>query len=220
MVYNLDLRLLSKPAREEIYQIAGITNEERNHLRLRASPVAGFELRDAYKVSREQQKKVHVLIREISAWSGYTPMELEKELTKQKFLDDEVSTLDDSFSLADCSMTLAREYISWLIEFCIINGVPCQEPLYKLAEDIPAYVYACLLSKKCCICGKKAELHHFDAVGAGQNRKEICHIGMRCLPLCRHHHNEIHRIGRETFCKAYIIKPVRIDERIAKAYKL
>ena len=59
-----------------------------------------------------------------------------------------------------------------------------------------------------------------DAVGAGRRRKEICHIGMRALPLCREHHEEVHRIGRETFCRKYFLEPVRIDERIAQAYKL
>jgi hypothetical protein len=59
-----------------------------------------------------------------------------------------------------------------------------------------------------------------DAVGMGRNRKEICHIGMRALPLCREHHTEIHRIGQEDFLKRYIIEPVRIDERIAKVYRL
>ena len=59
-----------------------------------------------------------------------------------------------------------------------------------------------------------------DAVGMGRNRKEICHIGMRALPLCREHHTEIHAVGQEDFLKRYIIEPVRIDERIAKVYRL
>nr|DAR84231.1 MAG TPA: Putative HNHc nuclease [Caudoviricetes sp.] len=54
----------------------------------------------------------------------------------------------------------------------------------------------------------------------GRNRKEICHIGMRALPLCREHHTEIHRTGQKDFLKRYFLEPVRIDERVAKVYRL
>ena len=117
-------------------------------------------------------------------------------------------------------MTVARQFITYLIDFCLIWDVPCGEPIYALCEDIPRYIYSCLINKKCAVCGAHAELHHFDAVGNGRNRKEICHIGMRALPLCRKHHIEIHKTGRDTFLKRYILEPVRIDERIAQVYKL
>ena len=76
------------------------------------------------------------------------------------------------------------------------------------------------MNKRCAVCGRKAELHHVDHVGMGRNRKEICHIGMRALPLCREHHTEIHKVGQTDFLKRYILEPVKIDERIAKVYRL
>ena len=181
--------------------------------------VVGVELVDKRHISADQRKKAYVLISYIAAWWGYTPLEAMKEMLKLMFIG-EAETLRRSFSLSDCDMTTARLFITYLIDFCILHGVDVGEPLYQLSEDIPRYVWACLMNKRCAVCGRKAELHHVDAVGMGRNRKEICHVGMRALPLCREHHTEIHAIGREDFLKKYFLEPVRIDERIAKVYRL
>ena len=181
--------------------------------------VVGVELVDKRHISADQRKKAYVLISYIAAWWGYTPLEAMKEMLKLMFIG-EAETLRRSFSLSDCDMTTARLFITYLIDFCLLHGVDVGEPLYQLSEDIPRYVWACLMNKRCAVCGRKAELHHVDAVGMGRNRKEICHIGMRALPLCREHHAEIHAVGREDFLKRYFLEPVRIDERIAKVYRL
>ena len=181
--------------------------------------VVGVELVDKRHISADQRKKAYVLISYIAAWWGYTPLEAMKEMLKLMFIG-EAETLRRTFSLSDCDMTTARLFITYLIDFCILHGVDVGEPLYQLSEDIPRYVWACLMNKRCAVCGRKAELHHVDAVGMGRNRKEICHIGMRALPLCREHHTEIHAVGREDFLKRYFLEPVRIDERIAKVYRL
>ena len=182
-------------------------------------PTVGVELVDERHISADQRKKAYVLISYIAAWWGYTPLECMKEMLKLMFIG-EAETLRRSFSLSNCDMTTARLFITYLIDFCLLHGVDVGEPLYQLSEDIPRYVWACLMNKRCAVCGRKAELHHVDHVGMGRNRKEICHIGMRALPLCREHHTEIHSIGQKDFLRRYIIEPVRIDERIAKVYRL
>jgi len=182
-------------------------------------PTVGVELVDERHISADQRKKAYVLISYIAAWWGYTPLECMKEMLKLMFIG-ETETLRRSFSLSDCDMTTARLFITYLIDFCILHGVDVGEPLYQLSEDIPRYVWACLMNKRCAVCGRKAELHHVDAVGMGRNRKEICHIGMRALPLCREHHTEIHAVGWEDFLRRYILEPVKIDERIADVYRL
>ena len=181
--------------------------------------VVGVELVDKRHISADQRKKAYVLISYIAAWWGYTPLEAMKEMLKLMFIG-EAETLRRTFSLSDCDMTTARLFITYLIDFCILHGVDVGEPLYQLSEDIPRYVWACLMNKRCAVCGRKAELHHVDAVGMGRNRKEICHVGMRALPLCREHHTEIHRTGQKDFLKRYFLEPVRIDERVAKVYRL
>ena len=182
-------------------------------------PTVGVELVDERHISADQRKKAYVLISYIAAWWGYTPLECMKEMLKLMFVG-EAETLRRTFSLSNCDMTTARLFITYLIDFCILHGVDIGEPLYQLSEDIPRYVWACLMNKRCAVCGRKAELHHVDAVGMGRNRKEICHVGMRALPLCREHHTEIHAVGQEDFLKRYMLEPVKIDERIAKVYRL
>lgn len=189
-----------------------------NHLSEIDKNVA-VEITTTESITAKQRRKVFVLLKYISEWWGYTPLEATKELSKLMFATTG-ETLDMEFSLSDCSKDTARKYITFLIDFCLTEGIPCGEPLYKLCEDIPKYVWVCAVNKRCAVCGKKAELHHFDSVGAGRNRKEICHIGMRCLPLCRHHHMEIHRTGKESFVKRYLLEPVDIDEKIARVYGL
>lgn len=179
------------------------------------------EFVDKRRISAKQRKKAYVLISYIAAWWGYTPIEAMKEMLKLMFVG-EAETLRRSFSLSNCDMTTARLFITYLIDFCLLHGVDVGEPLYQLSEDIPRYVWACLMNKRCAVCGRKAELHHCNGsvVGMGRNRKEICHIGMRALPLCREHHTEIHKVGQGDFLKRYFLEPVKIDERIAKVYGL
>lgn len=178
------------------------------------------EVEDGRCITSAQRRKIFVLLTFISEWSGYTPLEVMKELMKCLFQGTGYGLKAELFSLSVCSLETARLFITFLIDFIVANGIKTDEPLWELTEDIPRYVWACLMNKRCAVCGRKAELHHVDAVGAGRNRKEICHIGMRCLPLCREHHTEIHQAGTKDFCKWYILEPVRIDEKIAGVYKL
>jgi hypothetical protein len=90
----------------------------------------------------------------------------------------------------------------------------------QLCEDVRQYVWHCLMHKKCAICGLKADFHHVDRVGMGRDRREICHLGMRGLPLCRTHHDEAHKHGDERLMNEFHLEPVEVDEQIAKAYKL
>lgn len=181
----------------------------------------GVEFVDKRRISAKQRKKAYVLISYIAAWWGYTPLEAMKEMLKLMFIG-EAETLRRSFSLSNCDMTTARLFITYLIDFCLLHGVDVGEPLYQLSEDIPRYVWACLMNKRCAVCGRHADLHHCDGgvIGMGGNREKVNHIGRPALPLCREHHTEIHAVGQEDFLKRYIIEPVRIDERIAKVYRL
>lgn len=213
---------LAKETEKGFWLFVPVSSErEREEIR-RAARVAAVEFSDARTITAGQRKKAYVLIRYIAEWWSDTPAECMKELSKLMFREVEPSIEREPFSLSDCDRTTARLYITYLIEFCLLNDVPCGEPMYKLAEDLPKYTWACLMKKRCVVCGRKAELHHCNGsvVGMGRNRKEICHIGMRALPLCREHHTEIHTVGQEDFLKRYFLEPVKIDERIAKVYRL
>ncbi|WP_338623897.1 putative HNHc nuclease [Selenomonas sp. TAMA-11512] len=182
-------------------------------------------LPDGRRISPEQRRKVYALIGEVAEYvdgiRNAGTIESAKRTLKMEFMLSRMEGMERRlFSLSNCDVTTAREFINFLVDFIIENDIPTHVPLIENCEDVARYVYSCLINKKCAVCGRKAELHHVDAVGMGRNRKEICHIGMRALPLCREHHIEIHSTGREDFLKKYILEPVQIDERIAKVYRL
>lgn len=191
-----------------------------DRLLLRRYEEVQIGLPDGRKVTPEQRRKAFALVGEIAAWSGYTKDQAHLVL-KREFISRHLDALEkELFSLSDCDVTTAREYISYLIEFCLKFDVPTHQPLAELCDDVESYIYACLLQKKCCVCGKKAELHHVDRVGMGNNRNKIEHIGRRCLPLCSDHHKEVDQIGDAALCARYHVSPVLIDERIVKTYRL
>ena len=159
-------------------------------------------------ISPEQRRKAYALMGEISIW-------------KHDFIQRHIEGLHkELFSLSDCDMTTARDFITYLIDFMLEFDVPSRMPLYDLCDDIHRYVYACMMQKKCAVCGKKTELHHVDRVGMGRDRKEICHIGMEALPLCSDHHKEAHMHGDHVLLGKYHLQTVVIDAKIAKKYKL
>lgn len=175
---------------------------------------------DGRRITPEQRRKAFALVGEIAAYTGYERDEAHLTL-KHEFISKHLDQLQkELFSLSDCDVTTAKEYISYLIDFCLTFDVPTKVPLTELCDDVERYVYACLIHKKCCVCGKKAELHHVDRVGMGNNRNEIVHEGRRCLPLCREHHTEVDHLGDVRLCERYHVTPVKIDERIIKTYRL
>lgn len=182
---------------------------------------------DRRMISPEQRRKAWALVGEISAAYGYLSASDKKQINvdlKRKFLMEYVDQLTadaiKAFSLSDIDMSTARLYIDFLIQFILEHGIATQEPLYRLADDIGAYVYGCMLNRRCAVCGKHADIHHVDRIGMGGNRDKMSHIGMRALPLCRMHHREAHDHGDETLMDKYHLQPIVIDEKIAKELKL
>ena len=198
---------------------AVLPNIDRAILRQYSKVQIGFA--DGRTITPEQRRKAYALMREIAEWMGDLP-EYVKRLMKMEFMVTRMQALEKHiFSLSDCDMTTAREFITYLIDFIIEHDVPTQTPLIELCEDISRYVYACLMHKKCAVCGKAhADLHHVQAIGSGRNRNEIYQIGMPVLPLCREHHMESHNIGQKTFLEKYHLQAIPLTVDIGKTYKL
>lgn len=185
---------------------------------LRKQGINDVEVRllDGRTRSTEQVRKVYALLRDISQYTGYAPEEV-KELLKYNFMIDHDA---EYFSMHDVDMTTAREFITYLIDFCLEWDVPCQDRLLNLAEDISRYLYMCLAHRKCAICGAKADVHHVDAVGMGRDRDDIIHIGMRAIALCREHHIEIETIGNHAFFEKYHVYGIELDEWLCNILNL
>ena len=184
-------------------------------------------LPDGRRISPEQRRKVYALIGEVAEYvdgiRNAGTIESAKRTLKMEVMLSRMEGMERRlFSLASCDVTTAREFINFLVDFIVENDIPTRVPLIENCEDVARYVYACLLNKKCAVCGRHADLHHCDGgvIGMGGNREKVNHIGRPALPLCREHHTEIHTVGQEDFLNRYILEPVRIDERIAKVYRL
>lgn len=179
---------------------------------------AEIRLDDGRTISAQQRKKAYATIRDIAIYTGYFPEEA-KEIMKYYFIAE---TGEKYFSLSDCSMSTAREFISYVIDFCLEWNVPCRDNLLDRCDDVSRYLYSCLKYKRCCLCGKPAEIHHAEdsRVGMGRDRHEICHVGLNAFALCRGHHTEAHAVPEAEFCAKYHIYPIKIDNTIAEVYRL
>lgn len=183
-------------------------------------------LPDGRRHSIDQHGKVWALIGEIALWAGYKAHDSSQvnSMLKRDFLLQRFDRLSAAaikeFSMSDVDVSTASLYIDWLVDFVLENNIPTKRPVTELCEDVQAAVYSAMMHKRCICCGKKADLHHVDRVGMGNDRREICHIGMRALPLCREHHQEAHQHGDAALMDRYHLEPVEIDEKISKKYKL
>lgn len=176
---------------------------------------------DSRPLSDKQRKMCYALLREISDFTGQD-IHSTKEYLKIRFLaDDFGETADKIFSLSNGAMSLVCAYQRYLIRFILDYDIPCRFPLLDFVDDVADYIYSCLINKKCCVCGRKADLHHSDHVGMGRDRDEIIHEGMIALPLCREHHTECHTIGQKSFeDKYHLIHGIELDKTICRLYGL
>lgn len=183
-------------------------------------------LEDGRQRSLEQNGKVWAMLGEIARWAGYKQHETAdvNAQMKKDFLLKRFDTLEaaaiKSFSMGTADVTTVSLYIGFLIDFILENNVPTNRPVTEYCEDIQAAVYSAAIHKRCICCGKAADLHHIDRVGMGGDRHDMCHIGLKALPLCREHHMEAHQHGDEALMDKYHLEPIVIDKKIAQVYKL
>lgn len=176
---------------------------------------------DARPLSDRQRKMCYALLREISDYTGQD-VNSAKEYLKLRFLaDDFGETADRIFSLSNAPMSLVCAFQRYLVRFIVEYDIPCRVPLLEYVDDVPDYIYACLIAKKCCITGRPAELHHIDRVGMGRDRDDIIHEGMEVLPLSREMHQEAHTMSdREFFEKYHLPGGVVMDKTLCRIYKV
>ncbi|MEM5768916.1 MAG: putative HNHc nuclease, partial [Bacillota bacterium] len=145
-----------------------------------------------------------------------------KEYMKLKFLlEDMEQTADQIFSLSNAPVSLVCAFQRFLVRFILDWDIPCKFPLLDFVDDVPDYIYACLIHKKCCITGTPAELHHIDRVGMGRDRTDIVHEGMEVLPLNREKHQEAHTMSdREFFDKYHLPGGIVLDKTLCRIWHL
>lgn len=198
-----------------------------------------IRLNDGRSISNAQRRKIFALVSDIGNYVSrvsnkreynemlrevgllYVIDKTDNEEIRRQLTLNYCSCQDiDIFSLSDADMSTARDFISWLVELCVNNDIPTNDSLLRITEDIDRYLYLCCAKRRCAICGKKADIHHVDTVGRGNNRRAIHHLGKEVQPLCRLHHAETHKIGKDTFNKKYHISSIKLDEYLCKVLAL
>nr|DAK92716.1 MAG TPA: Putative HNHc nuclease [Caudoviricetes sp.] len=180
------------------------------------SDTVEIRLNDGRSITAEQRRAVFATIRDISLWSGHDPEYLRAFLTWDFCWKSE----RDPFSLSDCPITTAREFLNYLIDFCLTWSVPTKESLSNRTDDGGRYMYYCIEHAKCAVCNMPGEVHHIDTVGAnGGNRRTIDHRGLRAVCLCRLHHTEAHQNERE-FLEKHHIEPIKLDAYLCRIRSL
>jgi hypothetical protein len=183
-------------------------------------PVVRVEVDDGRKRTMDQLKKIWALIHEISEWGGY-PTGYTEDLMKSYVR--EIFELNP-FSLSDCSVTVANYMIYVELEFCFRHGVPFKTELWDSIPSAYAKQMFALRFRKCVICGRDADLAHFETVGMGRNRFKIDESQFHYMALCRIHHTEQHTIGLTDFITKYHIKPIKLTpdqlHKIAPKYQI
>lgn len=180
-----------------------------------------IQLIDSRPLSDKQRKSCYAMIGAISEFTGMGK-EPSKEWLKLKFIVEDLQcTSDRIFSLSNAPMSLVCAFQRFLVRFILDWDIPLSFSLLDMVDDIQDYIYSCLISKKCVICGKHAELHHIDRVGMGRDRKDILHEGLEAISLCRKHHAEAHSIpDSEFFGKYHINGGIILDKTLCKIWKL
>lgn len=167
-----------------------------------------IRLDDGRHISIDQRKKAYATIRDISDWSGYIP-EVEKEWMKYLHIS---LTGCEYFSLSNCSMDTAREFINTLMAYALENGIPLSDFGVNRTDDIDKYLWYTLKTKKCCVCGRDGEIHHVDRIGMGRNRHKVDDSEYRKMCLCRIHHTICHDRGQKRFDDMYHVHGIIFNE--------
>lgn len=170
---------------------------------------AELRLDDGRTITSVQRRKAYATLRDMSDWTGYPPEQM-KELMKYFYIEQ---TGGDYFSLSDCTVDTAREFITFLIEFSLENGIHLTDLAIHRTDDIGKYLYYCLKHKKCAICGRDGEIHHVDTIGMGNDRRTLDDSGHRKICLCRRHHTEAHTIGMQAFEEKYKVYGIIYNEQ-------
>lgn len=169
---------------------------------------AQIRLDDGRRNTAEQRKKAYATMRDIAAYTGYLPEE-QKEWLKYLHIS---RTGSDYFSLSDCSVDTAREFINTILDYALEEGIPLSDLGINRTDDIGKYLYFCIKHKKCAVCGRPGEIHHVDAIGMGRDRTKVDDSGSRKICLCRTHHTIAHTKGMDRFEQMYHVYGIVIKD--------
>lgn len=165
-------------------------------------------------LSPQQNAKIHAIIRDIYKEKKE---DYDYEETKERV---KVSYCKfrgiDTFSVSKSSMSVARDFINYLLMVVHELGIQTSLPTRELTDDVAMQVYVSLVKRKCAICdhiGEDNQIHHYDPIGRGFDRTKFDHTTCRLICLCNKHHEETHFIGRDTFFNKYHVEGIKVTQQ-------
>ena len=173
---------------------------------------------DPDKISSKQRKLIFALLRDIEEHTG-DPVEYRRHFLTLEFMAYKDI---DNFSLSNCTMEQAKEFIELILAFVFRNDIPIKFETSDLMKDDKAFLYYATIHRLCVICGKpNAQLAHHYHIGRGMNRNTMDHYDYEVLSLCPAHHQTQHSIGIRTFDRKYKLEKswLKVDERLNKMLK-
>lgn len=200
--------------------IEGVTLENKDFLLLDNGLEVECEvsITDPYKITDKQRRKIFALMNDIEAHTGQ-PQDYMRNVFQEYVRV--LYAYENRISLADCSRKVAGQIIDVAIEWIFENDIPLRFKTSDLIKNDRTFLYMATINRKCVICGKHAELAHYQAVGRGRNRRKIEHFGNKVLALCHSHHQEQHTVGMDSFNNKYHLTDswVDVDERLNRMLK-
>lgn len=176
-------------------------------------------LDDGRRITASQRKKAYATINDIAHFTGDVPEAIKEHYKYQLMIKSGV----DYFSLKDCSVSTAREYITAMIDDCIEYGIPLGDYGANRTDDIDRYLYMCLKTRTCAITGRKgADIHHVlgSRIGMGRNRLRVDHGNLKLVALSREWHTRVHAEGEENIFKKFKIYGIKADRKLLRELKL
>lgn len=190
--------------------------------RLRAfstRPDIELRINDNRRITTDQRKKTYATMADMADYLGYDTEQL-KGLMKYEYI---AKTGEPYFSLSNCSVTTAREFLSFLIDFSLEWEIPLKEPYFNRTDDIDRYLYMCLKTRTCAISGERgADIHHCtgSVVGMGRDRRRMDNVGAKLIALSRKWHTIVHQQGEKKIFDQYKIYGISLDRQALKELKI
>lgn len=180
-------------------------------------PKIMVELDDGRGCSMDQKSKTHALANDFGEFTGY----FDSGMAVMKQLYAAETGVDPDFSFSAINMSAGARFIDWQINYMLINDVPFKTKIWDEIANDYRWQKIALKKRLCVVCGLTgAQVAHYQAIGSGMNRNHVDPTDYMYMSLCNKHHQEQHNIGIMSFCKKYIIKPIKLDATGIKEFRI
>lgn len=130
----------------------------------------GVTLDDGLHISSAQNRALHATFRDIADYTG-NPEELTKETLKVMYSKEKGIPY---FSLAGIGMDDAGRFLDWVLGWCVGNDIPLSDKLSARCADSGRMMYACVMAKRCAVCGVR-EAERFTPCGCNWHGRKPKH---------------------------------------------